>query len=166
MNTMRTIHDTYRNEVDSALLSIETRKSPPHFTIRYFAGIFCAMADINDFDLSSYDIASMLDRMQPPGSFRLSTPLQMCIIRDTQHIILSLRDPYCEEVYMPPRHTHVAKRLKKIIEYLLRTYAFSDSTIKILKKKKDRCKQILAEEPGVTDEEIFAEVERYSEMKY
>ena len=108
----------------------------------------------------------MLEWTGPMGSRPLSPPLEMFTIRDTQHILLSLRDPYCDEVYMPPRHTHIAGRLKKTIEYLLRTYTFSESTIKILKKKKDRCKQILAEEPGMTDEEVCAEVEQYSKMKF
>ena len=166
MNTMNTMHDTYRKEVDEALLNIETRKSPPHINIRYLAAIFSAMAHADDFGLSSYEIGSMLEWTGPMGSRPLSTPLEMFTIRDTQHILLSLRDPYCNEVYMPPRHTHIAGRLKKTIEYLLRTYTFSDSTIKILKKKKDRCKQILAEEPGMTDEEVCAEVEQYSKMKF
>ena len=164
---MNTMHDTYLDEVDEALLNIETRQSPPDLSIRYLAAIFSTMAHADDFDLSSYEIGSMLHWTGPGplNSRSLANPLQMLIIRDTQHILLSLRDPYCNEVYMPPRHTGIAKRLKKTIEYLLRTYTFSDSTIKILKKKKDRCKQIIAEEPGMTIDEAGAEIDRYSNMK-
>lgn len=163
---MNTMNDMYRREVDEALLNIETRKGPPHMTIRHLGAVFSVMAHTDNFGLSSYEIGSMLELTGPSGSSPMSTPLDLFTIRDTQHILLSLRDPYCNEVYMPPRHTHIAKRLKSTIEYLLRTYTFSDSTIKILKKKKDRCKQIIAEEPGMADEEVFAEVEQYSKMKF
>ena len=165
--TLNTKHDTYRKEVDAALLQVETGTGRLHLSVQCIGVVFSVMAHADDFGLSSYEIGSAMRWTTPNGDDRyLETPLDMYNIRDCQHILLSLRDPYCNEVYMPPRGTHMAKRLKSTIEYLLRTYTFSDSTIKILKKKKDRCKQILAEEPGMTDEEVCAEVEQYSKMKF